>query len=119
MPRFQVDFRCFALLANGFKPERSSPAGFFRDAIGEHSPQPLLDERHGYWQALHDLRPAVIDLIDLLQEMQHQKPEDVPYDPGQIQCCPAGRRSLLNAWPSCSNSKTTVPPLPDAQAGES
>jgi hypothetical protein len=25
----------------------------------------------------------VIDLIDLLEEMQHQKPEDVPYDPGR------------------------------------
>ena len=34
-------------------------------------------------EALHDLRPAVIDLIDLLEEMQQQKPEDVPYDPGR------------------------------------
>ena len=46
--------------------------------------------RSRYWmnvtdigEALHDLRPAVIDLIDLLEEMQHQKLEDVPYDPGR------------------------------------
>jgi len=46
--------------------------------------------RSRYWmnvtdigEALHDLRPAVIDLIELLEEMQHQKPEDVPYDPGR------------------------------------
>ena len=46
--------------------------------------------RSRYWmnvtdigEALHDLRPAGIDLIDLLEEMQHQKPEDVPYDPGR------------------------------------
>ena len=46
--------------------------------------------RSRYWmnvtdigEMLHDLRPAVIDLIDLLEEMQHQKPEDVPYDPGR------------------------------------
>lgn len=46
--------------------------------------------RSRYWmnvtdigEALHDLRPAVIDLIDLLEEMQHQKPEDVPYDAGR------------------------------------
>ena len=33
--------------------------------------------------ALHDLRPAVIDLIDLLEEMQQLKPEAVPYDSGR------------------------------------
>ena len=44
--------------------------------------------RSRYWmnvtdigEALHDLRPAVIDLIDLLEEMQQLKPEAVPYDP--------------------------------------
>lgn len=48
--------------------------------------------RSRYWmnvtdigEALHDLRPAVIDLIDLLEEMQQIKPgpEAVPYDPGR------------------------------------
>lgn len=46
--------------------------------------------RSRYWmdvtdigEALHDLRPAVIDLIDLLEEMQQFKPEAVPYDPGR------------------------------------
>ena len=46
--------------------------------------------RSRYWmnvtdigEALHDLRPAVIDLIDLLEEMQQLKPEAVPYDPGR------------------------------------
>ena len=46
--------------------------------------------RSRYWmnvtdigEALHDLRPAVIDLINLLEEMQHQKPEDVPSDSGR------------------------------------
>ena len=46
--------------------------------------------RSRYWmnvtdigEALLDLRPAVIDLIDLLEEMQHQKPGDVPNDPGR------------------------------------
>ena len=46
--------------------------------------------RSRYWmnvtdigEALYDLRPAVIDLIDLLEEMQQQKPEAVPCDPGQ------------------------------------
>ena len=46
--------------------------------------------RSRYWmnvtdigEMLHDLRPAVIDLIELLEEMQHQKPEDVSYDPGR------------------------------------
>ena len=34
-------------------------------------------------EALHDLRPAVIDLIDLLEEVQQLKPEAVPYDPGR------------------------------------
>ena len=45
--------------------------------------------RSRYWmnvtdigEALHDLRPAVIDLIKLLEEMQHQKPESVPFDLG-------------------------------------
>ena len=46
--------------------------------------------RSRYWmnvtdigEALHDLRPAVIDLIDLLEEMQQVKPDAVPYDPGR------------------------------------
>ena len=46
--------------------------------------------RSRYWmnvtdigEALHDLRPAVIDLIELLEEMQHQKLEAVPYDAGR------------------------------------
>ena len=44
--------------------------------------------RSRYWmnvtdigEMLHDLRPAVIDLIELLEEMQHQKPETLPHDP--------------------------------------
>ena len=32
-------------------------------------------------EALHDLRPAVIDLIALLEEVQQQKPEALPHDP--------------------------------------
>ena len=46
--------------------------------------------RSRYWmnvtdigEALHDLRPAVIDLVDLLEEMQQQTPEAVPCDPGR------------------------------------
>ena len=46
--------------------------------------------RSRYWmnvmdigEALHDLRPAVIDLIDLLEEMQQLKPEAIPYDAGR------------------------------------
>jgi hypothetical protein len=46
--------------------------------------------RSRYWmnvtdigEALHDLRPAVIDLIELLEEMQHRKAEAVPYDAGR------------------------------------
>ena len=46
--------------------------------------------RSRYWmnvtdigEALHDLRPSVIDLIDLLEEMQQLKPEAAPYDPGR------------------------------------
>ena len=46
--------------------------------------------RSRYWmnvthigEALHDLRPAVIDLIDLLEEMQQLKPEAVPCNPGR------------------------------------
>ena len=46
--------------------------------------------RSRYWMnvtdigdALHDLRPAVIDLIDLLEEAQQLKPEVVPYDPSR------------------------------------
>ncbi|WP_115162182.1 hypothetical protein [Synechococcus sp. UW86] len=46
--------------------------------------------RSRYWmnvtdigEALHDLRPVVIDLIELLEEMQHRKAEAVPYDPGR------------------------------------
>ncbi|MDO6353314.1 hypothetical protein Q3Y53_12255 [Synechococcus sp. YX-04-1] len=46
--------------------------------------------RSRYWmnvtdigEALHDLRPAVIDLIDLLEEVQQLKPEVVPYDPSR------------------------------------
>ena len=34
-------------------------------------------------EALHDLRPAVIDLIDLLEEMQQLKPDSASYDPGR------------------------------------
>jgi hypothetical protein len=37
-----------------------------------------LDECHDIGEALHDLRPAVIDLIDLLEEVQQLKPEVVP-----------------------------------------
>ena len=46
--------------------------------------------RSRYWmnvtdigEALHDLRPAVIDLIDLLEEVQQLKPEVVPYAPSR------------------------------------
>ena len=46
--------------------------------------------RSRYWmnvtdigEALHDLRPAVIDLIELLEEMQQHKPEIVPFDLGR------------------------------------
>ena len=46
--------------------------------------------RSRYWmnitdigEALHDLRPAVIDLIGLLEEMQQVKPEALPYDPSR------------------------------------
>ena len=46
--------------------------------------------RSRYWmnvtdigEALHDLRPAVIDLIGLLEEVQQLKPEVVPYDPSR------------------------------------
>ena len=46
--------------------------------------------RSRYWmnvtdlgEALHDLRPAVIDLIDFFEEMHQLKPETVPYDSGR------------------------------------
>ena len=44
--------------------------------------------RSRYWmnvtdigEALHDLRPSVIDLIALLEEVQKQTPETLPNDP--------------------------------------
>ena len=44
--------------------------------------------RSRYWmnvtdigEALHDLRPSVIDLIALLEEVQKQTPETLPHDP--------------------------------------
>ena len=46
--------------------------------------------RSRYWmnvtdigEALHDLSPAMIDLIDLLEEMQQQKPDAFPCDLGR------------------------------------
>ena len=67
------------------------PPDFSDEALQDSLAVRLVSIRRSrYWmnvtdigEALHDLRPAVIDLIDLLEEMQHQKPEAVPYDPGR------------------------------------
>ena len=65
------------------------PPDFSDEALQDSLTVRLVSIRRSrYWmnitdigEALHDLRPAVIDLIALLEEVQQQKPETLPLDP--------------------------------------
>ena len=65
------------------------PPDFSDEALQDSLAVRLVSIRRSrYWmnitdigEALHDLRPAVIDLIALLEEVQQQKPETLPRDP--------------------------------------
>ena len=65
------------------------PPDFSDEALQDSLAVRLVSIRRSrYWmnitdigEALHDLRPAVIDLIALLEEVQQQKPEPLPHDP--------------------------------------
>ena len=65
------------------------PPDFSDEALQDSLAVRLVSIRRSrYWmnitdigEALHDLRPAVIDLIALLEEVQQRKPETLPHDP--------------------------------------
>ena len=65
------------------------PPDFSDEALQDSLAVRLVSIRRSrYWmnitdigEALHDLRPALIDLIALLEEVQQQKPVTLPHDP--------------------------------------